>query len=299
MSNRAENVHLSLTDNALDFLLSASESVSRDPTPRNLKDAIIHAANGIEVLAKARLAREHWSLIFDDVNRADRQKLEAGDFISVNPQNTLTRLERIVGVSIAKQYKAHLDTLRKLRNRLTHFTANIEPEQAKSLVAKAMTFCVEFCERQDMVTPDSESKLGEIHTNLTGLTEFVDSRMASITESLKWYSTVLECPECWQKALGIDDGQIDCKFCRYKTEPEDLVDILSEGRIEDCPECGREQTFVFIYNFAYEEARWVCCFCGISGKNYGNCFRCEQMTYSSGPDDVIFCEVCTEHFMAS
>ena len=299
MSNRAEDVHLSLTDNALDFLLSASEAVSRDPTPRNLKDAIIHAANGIEVLAKARLAREHWSLIFDNVNTADRQKLEAGDFISVNPQNTLTRLDRIVGVSIAKRYKAHLDTLRKLRNRLTHFTAKIEPEQAKSLVAKAMTFCVEFSEQQDMVTPYSESKLGEIHTNLTGLTEFVDTRMASISESLKWYGTVLACPECWQEALGIDDGQIDCKFCRYKTEPEDLVDRLSEGRVEDCPECGSEQTFVFIYNYAYDEEKWVCCSCGISGSNYDNCARCDQMTFATVPGDINFCEVCWEHFMAS
>ena len=298
MSNRPEDIHLSLTDNALDFLLSASEAASRAATRRNLKDAVVHAANGIEVLAKARLAREHWSLIFNDVNRVNRQKLEQGDFISVDPENTLTRLEQVAGFSIDGQYKPQLVELRNLRNRLTHFTAAVDEARAKSLVAKAMTFCVEFCEQQNMVTSDSEDKLGEIHTNLTDLKEFVDSRMASISASLEWHPTVLECPECWQEALAIDDGEIECKFCRYKTEPEDLADMLSEGRIWDCPECGKEQTFVFTLDDD-SNGKWVCCSCGISGNRYDNCARCEQMTFATVPDDINFCEVCWEHLMHS
>ena len=297
MSNRPEDIHLSLTDNALDFLLSASEAASRAATRRNLKDAVIHAANGIEVLAKARLAREHWSLIFNDVNRVNRQKLEKGDFISVDPENTLARLKQVAGFSIDGQYKSQLVELRNLRNRLTHFTATIDEARAKSLVAKAMTFCVEFCEQQTMAAPDSEAKLGEIHTNLIDLKEFVDSRMASISESLKYYSTVLECPECWQEALGIDDGQIDCKFCRYKTKPKDLVDMLSEGRIEDCPECGEEQSFVFVFD-SDGDGEWVCCFCGVSGSNYTDCPTCGQMTYTQ-PGDVPLCDSCTEYYMNS
>ena len=295
-NNKAEKVHLSLMDNALDFLLSASEAVSRDPTPRNLKDAVLHVANGVELLVKSRLARKHWSLLFADVNRANRQNLGEGEFTSVDSERALSRLEQIVGVPIGQQSKDHLDALRKLRNRLTHFTANLEPQQANSLLATSMHFCVEFCVQQNMVTPDSEGKLGEIHTNLTNLKGFVDTRMASISESLRYYSTVLKCPECWQEALGIDGGQIDCKFCRYKPDAQDLVDMLAEGRIEDCPECGEEQTFVFIFGYD-SEGEWVCCFCGVSGSGYVNCSRCDQMTYSQAPD-VAFCEVCTEHIFA-
>ena len=297
MSNNAEKVHLSLMDNALDFLLSASEAVSRDPTPRNLKDAVLNVANGIELLVKSRLAREHWSLIFADANKANPQKLKEGEFNSVGSDLALVRLEQIVGVPINKRDKSRLDDLRKLRNRLTHFTANIEMEQAKSLLAASMNFCVEFCEQQQMVTPDSEGKLGEIHTNLADLKEFVDTRMASISKALKYYSTVLKCPECWQDALGVDYDDINCRFCRYKPDARDLAYRLSEGRIEDCPECGEEQTFIFIYD-KDGEGEWACCFCGVSG-SYDNCAKCDQMTYSSNPDDIVFCEVCTEHFMRS
>ena len=258
----------------------------------------MHAANGIEVLAKARLAREHWSLIFDDVNKVDRQKLEAGDFISVDPKNALTRLKEVAGISIDDQYKSQLVELRNLRNRLTHFTAMVDEARAKSLVAEAITFCVEFCEQQNMVTPDSEDKLGEIHTNLTDLKEFVDTRMVSISESLRLYSTVLECPECWQEALGIDGGESDCKFCRYKPDAQDLAFRLSEGRIEDCPECAAEQTFIFVFD-SDGEGEWVCCSCGVSGSGYDNCAKCDQMTYSDDLDEIVFCEGCWAHFKAS
>ena len=59
-----------LLDNALDFMLSAAEAVSRDEGRRTLKDAVLHLGNGIELLLKARLAREHWSLIFSDINKS-------------------------------------------------------------------------------------------------------------------------------------------------------------------------------------------------------------------------------------
>lgn len=56
---------------------------------------------------------------------------------------------------------------------MAHFTATLNSAQAKSLVAKSTSFCVEFCEQQGMATPNAESALGEIHHNLDKLQEFV------------------------------------------------------------------------------------------------------------------------------
>ena len=292
---QSEELQRNLLDNALDFLLSAAESVGKDETHRSLKDAVLHLGNGIELLVKARLAREHWSLIFSNINQASYEELAKADFGSVDFPTARKRLEQIAEVPIDKSVGSHIDSLRQLRNRLTHFTARLDSVQIKSLVAKSMTFCVEFCEQQVVVTPDTEGKLGEIHLNLIELQEFVNERTKSISEDWKG-ALVWECPECWQKALVVDGGDVDCKFCKQKANPQELAESSAEGQIGDCPECGEESTFTFvIYNNDHGE--WVCFSCGVRGQNYDNCSRCEQITSTLEVGDVAFCENCWSDLM--
>ena len=111
-------------------------------------------------------------------------------------------LEKIARVQVDKDTITHLKNLRKFRNKLTHFTAGLDPTQTKSLVAKSMAICIKFCEEQGMITQEAENKLGEIHQNLTELQEFVDERMKTISE--EWEGAlVVECPECWREALEV------------------------------------------------------------------------------------------------
>ena len=295
-SNQSEQLQANLLENGLDFLLSAAEVLNRDGGPRSLKDAVLHLANGIELLVKARLAREHWSLIFSDINKASYEELSKADFKSVDYPTTTKRLEQIVGVSIDKSVSTHVNSLRKIRNKLTHFTATLDPAQAKSLLAKSMNFCIEFCEQQNMVSGDVESKLGEINMNLMVLQEFVADRMKSI--SREWKDTVIwECPECWQEALIVDGGEVTCAFCRRKADPQELAEGHSDlPNVEDCPECGEESTFAFVL-YTNEDARWVCFFCGQSGENYDNCGRCDRMTHSPESGGIPLCEACLSDFM--
>ena len=284
-----------LLDNALDFLLSAAESVRRDDGPRSLKDAVLHLANGIELLVKSRLTREHWSLIFSNVNQAGYGELAKADFASVDFPTAVKRLEQIAGVPIDKSVTSHIDNLRKLRNQLTHFTATLDSAQTKSLVAKSMAFSVEFCEQQDMITADTEKRVGEIHANLTELQEFVDDRMKSI--SGEWEGALIcECPECWQEALVIDAGEADCKFCRRKIDPQELASNKSEGPVEDCPECGAESTFAFVL-YTNDSMGWLCFACGEGGQDYDHCMRCDQMEYFPDQDEVKICENCWSHII--
>ena len=297
-TEQSEELQQSLLDNALDFMLSAAEAVSRDEGHRTLKDAVLHLANGIELLLKARLAREHWSLIFSEVNRASYKELAKADFASVGYTTAVKRLEQIVGVAIDKSVGSHIQNLRKLRNRLTHFTATLEPAQAKSLVAKSMNFCVEFCEQEGMVTGDSEGKISDIHMSLTDLQEFVDDRMASIQDD--WENApIWECPECWQQALVIDGGQTDCKFCLHKADPQELADDSSESNVvEDCPECGEEATFALVpYN--NDGGGWICFSCGQGGEEYDHCIRCNQMASFPDEDDVKICSSCWSDLVRS
>ncbi len=291
-----ERLHHNILVNALEALLSAAEAVRRDEGPRSIKEAVLHLANGLELIIKARLALEHWALLFANVDQATFSKLTEADFTSVDFGRAVDRLQQIVGVSIERSVKSHIDDLRKLRNRLTHLTASLDAAQTKSLIAKSMTFCVTFCEDQGMLTPETEELLSDTHLNLTELKEFVDDRMQSVLEGWK-DALIWECPECWQEALVIDGGIADCKFCRRTTDPRDLASRHAESPIEDCPECDTEGSFAFVlYN--NESGEWICFSCGVHSENYHHCMRCEQMAYFDEVEDVKFCTNCWDHIMS-
>ena len=282
-----------LLDNALDFLLSTAEAVHRDEGHRSLKEAVLHLANGVELMLKAKLAQEHWSLIFASVDQASYGKIADTDFRSVDFPQALGRLEQVVGVTIGKSSTDHLKSLRKLRNQLTHFSVQLDPAQTKSLVAKGMNFSVEFCEQQNMVTSDAEDKLGDIHINLTDLQEFVNERMATILKGVH-HTLIWTCPDCWQEALAVEDGVAQCQFCRHDFNPQELAADKSEGIPEDCPHCLEGQTFALVLS-SNDEGMWVCFSCGEHGEHYYNCMRCSLMDYFPDGDDVKICTSCWEY----
>ena len=288
--NRSDDLQLNLLKNALDFLLSAAEAVRRNDGPRSLKDAILHVSSGIELLLKARIVREHWSLIFSNIDNASQENLTKGNFTSIGFLAALDRLELIVDIPIDKSLVNHLKELRKLRNRLVHFTAILNREQANSLLAKSMVFCIDFCEQQGMHTEATEIQIGEIHRNLTALQEFVDERLEIISSQWR-YATMWECPECWQETLVVDAGEASCKFCRHKSDPQELAAANSEGGVEDCPECGEELTFAFIlYN--NDSGGWICFACGQMGEQYDHCTLCGRMEQFPNDGDGRICESC-------
>ena len=89
--NEQSTFELSLLDNGLDYFLVAAESAGAE-APQNLKYAMLHLVDGVELLLKARLAQEHWSLLFDQTNKASQEKLRQGDFKSVDFEEAYRRL---------------------------------------------------------------------------------------------------------------------------------------------------------------------------------------------------------------
>src|SRR2546427_574678 len=73
---------------------------------------------GIELVFKERLHHEHWSLVFESVNKADKATYDSGDFTSVGFDACVERLRGICGVDIAPRDFAALKSLQKKRGRL-------------------------------------------------------------------------------------------------------------------------------------------------------------------------------------
>lgn len=72
--------------NGMDYLLSTVTHLTggqQPPGDRDLKYAVLHLHAATEVLLKARLVREHWSLVFSDPGKATKAKCVVAKGVSV------------------------------------------------------------------------------------------------------------------------------------------------------------------------------------------------------------------------
>lgn len=84
----AKDVSFPPVPNGVDYLVSVVELLSRDkgdPSPRDLKYAVLHLQAASEVLLKARLQIEHWTLVVKDAAKTRKIQYQAGDFESPHP----------------------------------------------------------------------------------------------------------------------------------------------------------------------------------------------------------------------
>jgi len=253
-------VSFNLLQNSLDYLRSTAKYAQEDER-RSLKYSLLHLAATVELVVKARLHQEHWSLLFADVDKASEDVLNSGDFRSVDFETAVNRLGNIAKVGVEKSTLRHLNELRKLRNRVQHFAIDIDSKQMTSLLAKGCNFVLHFCHnelRSEM--GDNEDVMAEIKTHLREFEEFVGERLRSIVADLDSVAAPLNCPECWQQTVKLGDGPPRCLFCNFENDAETFAADITEGDVQVCPECGEWTLALILYN--NEEGAWHCTFCG-------------------------------------
>lgn len=106
----------SLTRNAFDLLERGIEEFDRAP-----KYSVIHFCAAVEMLLKARLMKEHWSLIVSKPEQANLAKFMAGDFTSVTLEEARARIRDVAGEDIGDDAYGSFRTLANHRNKMVHF----------------------------------------------------------------------------------------------------------------------------------------------------------------------------------
>lgn len=106
----------SLVKNAIDFLQHAVLEIREDP-----KYSVIHFYAAVEILLKARLMVEHWSLVIEEPQHANLNKFLDGDFRSVTIDESIRRLRNIAGVNVPANAQRSFRQLQEHRNKLVHF----------------------------------------------------------------------------------------------------------------------------------------------------------------------------------
>lgn len=100
-----------LVESALDFLNRALKKVKTEP-----KYSVIDFFTGVELILKARLLHEHWSLVVAKPGDVSKQKFLEGSFESATRKQCFTRLENVCGETLNEE-QACFDQLAERRNR--------------------------------------------------------------------------------------------------------------------------------------------------------------------------------------
>ncbi len=113
---KQHDIFNSLTRNAFDFLERGIDEFDRAP-----KYSVIQFCAAVEMLLKARLMKEHWSLIVSKPEQANLAKFMAGDFASVTMDEARARIRDIAGEDIADDALNSFRALANHRNKMIHF----------------------------------------------------------------------------------------------------------------------------------------------------------------------------------
>lgn len=295
----SDKLKLSLMENAHDFMVSATDYAMKDDT-KSWKYALLHLHSGLELLLKARLAIEHWSLLFAKIDEASLSELQKGTFKGVAFDQLLDRLKKISSVDIPFKVEKELKRIRKKRNQLQHFTIEIHIEQLKSLVAKGINIFIQFYEYN---FDYDENFVFDLSKRLMEFNKFVKLRMQSIKEELdssdRPHKVLMidGCHDCLQDALVIDkeNDLIKCLFCGFEMSPEEFAQ-LSEGSAF-CPECERETLGFVLYN--NDEGEFICVLCGFRTEYIyeTECSSCGRKFWYEDWEMPI-CKACWDHLVS-
>ncbi len=130
---RAPSLRLALEENAFDFLAEGVQRFARRADSSDLKYAILSIAQATELFLKARLAREHKTLVFVDPGKA------SPDSPTVGVDAAMRRLQA-AGIPLTPRDTADLATLRELRNCLLHYQIDVLEGDAEASFGRAVSF---------------------------------------------------------------------------------------------------------------------------------------------------------------
>ena len=241
-----------LVRNGIDFLEKAMSQLDSDP-----KHSVINFHTAVEIFLKAPLVHEHWSLVVVDRD-PNRQKYEAGDFLSVTFDDACTRLSTSLNKPLPKSAKDAFDKVRKHRNRMVHFYHSgldgkqhdeIKLEQARAWF-ELNRFITDTWREQ--FKPFS-SEFRRMERSLIANNHYAKAKYEDLKpkiDGMKKAGKIFEnCPECLTNAYQVEQEapRLTSRHC--------VVCFNNEKRIQvDCPECGDSDQYMEPYDgFACEK----------------------------------------------
>ena len=174
-------------ENALDFVVRAAKDLwdNNLTEEQQLKYSTIHLFEGIELLLKARLMLDHWSLILRDPDKYKKDSFEKGDFQSVNYELARSRLDSICKVALDERAHQAFDALRLLRNKYVHFVCPEPGPSVMTIQIKAWHYALHLLEKGFLLLSGEQKAIFEAaKKEMMRLEIFLETRFQEIQPDL-------------------------------------------------------------------------------------------------------------------
>ena len=305
MSNQ---ISLNMVENGLDFILKSLQTIEKND--EDLKYSLINLHAGIQLLLKEILYQEHWSLVFQNIEQADKEMMKSGDFLSVNHGTLTSRLKKIGGIQFDKPLLDMMDWLRKERNKAEHYHFVVTADVLKANIVRLFTYLIPFIKNEMIATEYIENdndRFLEIQSYLNEFDEYVTVRLTDVKDKLNSLDVILLCPVCNQETVEFnDESDAFCYFCDENINSftelyiDSFVDTYSHVRdggndpLMECPECDMD-TFICI-----DGNQYICLTCGTkpTQDELTTCFGpiCNEKIVYRRDDEASFCSSCIDYF---
>lgn len=326
-SGMPSSIHMNLApdviDGAMEFIAHATNELwdERLTPAQRLKFSTIDLYTGIELLLKARLMQEHWTLVLRDPDRYRQESFLEGDFNSVTYQQGRKRLSDLCGIDLDEAAHNAFDQLRTLRNRYVHFRCDEPEPKVQAVQLSAWHHVLQLLETGFLgqLTREQSVATDEVKAVMLRSEHFLDERLAQAQGRLVAATSsgllVGTCPTCQRKSLVIGDGFPDCLVCgEYEASPARLASAYAkltnpfwmhprhgpDDQVAWCGECENE-AIVPAGAELLEDAPtsigpdsgglYVCMVCGLFSlpSDIDQCPRCGSSYTGSG----MICPACT------
>jgi len=228
-----------LIDNGFDFLEKGIDQFRSEP-----KYSVINFCVAIELFLKARLMKEHWSLIVS--HEPNITSFKNGDFKSLNFKDLIPRIEFVTGEKFDKEIIQCFNGLANHRNKMMHFfhEAHLGDQPGKILEKIAIEQCSgwfflrRLLEKWDDIFENYLEKISQINSMMKEHDIYLDTVFTNIAPEIeaakKKGAEFKNCDRCKKDSSEVSkltDYLYSCR-CRVCLYTEDLVKVPCQH--EDC-----------------------------------------------------------------
>ncbi len=251
-----DDIFDSLARNAFDFLERGIEEFDKAP-----KYSVIHFCAAVEMLLKARLLKEHWSLVVAKPEQANLSKFKAGGFASVTMDEARVRLRDIAGDEIPDNAFKTFRTLANHRNKMMHFFhADLERDgpAKRQIVAehcRAWFHLHQLLNRWDIYFRKFRTEISHADQSMMKHKKYLSTKFETLTPELDAARTAGKKPQTCSACLyaaaipdSIDNeiASVQCLVCEHTEIQIEIkcphcaktVIVANEGH-STCQHCGK------------------------------------------------------------
>lgn len=313
-SKKYQDIFDSLTRNAFDFLQHAVAEFDRAP-----KYSVIHFCSAIEMLLKARLMQEHWSLIVSKPDQADLAKFKAGDFISVTLQDARARLQAIAEEKISDDAFKSFRALANHRNKMVHFFhSGLESDEASKIEivaeqCRAWFHLHRLLHRWNTYFQDFGSEIARADKAMKKHQRYLAAKFQALTPDLEVKREAGKAPKAcsacgFEAAIpdAIDDqiALLSCLVCDHTEAQVELECphceksiVITDGGYTNCEHCGKGIEPAHLVDALTDHAAAHIAFIdGDDSLDLGNCSNCDGYQTVVRRGESYFCTDCFEFF---